>query len=74
MADAPMTNTPAAEVQPNLPDQTPTMESAAPVGANNATAANAPVYGDPGAAAQPPTVVPTGAPAAQPAQPPIDCM
>lgn len=70
MADAPMTNTPAAEVQPNLPDQTPTMESAAPVGANNATAANAPAYGEPGAAAQPSTVVPTGAPVAQPAAPP----
>jgi hypothetical protein len=71
MAEAPMTNTPAAEVQPNLPDQTPTMESAAPVGANNATAANAPAYGEPGAAAQPSTVVPAGAPApAQPAAPP----
>ena len=71
MSDDPMTNAPAAEVQPNLPDQTPTMESAAPVGANNATAANAPAYGEPGAAAQPSTVVPAGAPApAQPQAPP----
>lgn len=45
------------------PAAAPTMESATPVGADNATAANAPAYGDPGEAAQPSTVVPAGAPA-----------
>lgn len=50
-----------------------TMESASPVGANNATAANAPAYGEPGAASEPSTVVsaPAGKPVAdQPSAPP----
>lgn len=46
-----------------------TLESATPVGANNATAANALAYGEPGAAEQPSTVVPVGQPVAQPAKP-----
>jgi hypothetical protein len=72
MAETPMTNAPAAEVQPTTPSDTQyapasTMES---VAQPNLTQANQPAYGEPGAPAQPSTVVPAGAPAAQPAAPP----
>ena len=65
-------NTPAASTaapdlssmsQPGSQAAAPsTMESAIPIGANNATAANAAAYGEPGAASEPSTVVPAGKP------------
>jgi hypothetical protein len=68
MADVPVTNTPVAGMDQPGPQAAPsTMES---VAQPNLTQGNLPAYGEPGAAAQPSTVVPTGAPAAQPAAPP----
>src|SRR6266567_2009741 len=77
MAD--MTNAPAAEVQPNLdglnqpgPAAAPSADSQAPqstmesVAPPNLTQGNLPAYGEPGAPAQPSTVVPAGAPTAAP--------
>ena len=73
MVEQPMTNAPAAAEQPvAAPSATtytppPAMES---VAQPNLTQGNLPAYGEPGAPAQPSTVVPAGAPAAQPAAAP----
>lgn len=64
------TATPDASPLPDSMNQpgaaAPVMESVAPA---NLTEANAPAYGEPGAAAQPSTVVPVGQPVAQLAKP-----
>jgi hypothetical protein len=58
-------NQPGAQAAATPAPSTP--ESVSPP---NLTQGNLPAYGEPGAAAQPSTVVPAGAPAAQPAAPP----